>query len=67
MKGLIGYKQVAARLGVAVGTVYGWVSLGRIPCVRFGPRCVRFDPGEIDAWVEQHRRGIRADASKQSA
>ena len=56
MANLITYKDVAKRLGVAVGTVHSWVSTGRIPHVKFGKRCVRFDAEVIEAWVDGFRR-----------
>ena len=54
MKKLMTYEEMAQRLGIAQGTLYSWVSRKRIPHVRFGPRCVRFDPKEVEEWVELH-------------
>jgi excisionase family DNA binding protein len=48
------YGEMAARLGVPVGTLYAMVHHGRIPHVRLGPRLVRFDHEVIDAWLERH-------------
>ena len=48
---LIGYKEAAAMLGVAVGTLYSWVSRHRIPHIRMSGRCVRFDKTEIGEWI----------------
>lgn len=44
------YKEVAAQLGLPMGTVYALVSQRRIPHHRLGPRLVRFDEGEIRKW-----------------
>jgi excisionase family DNA binding protein len=56
-------KQLASYLNVKVGTVYLWVKEGRIPFVVLskGPRkqCVRFDPDEIEKWLQKRRRGLR--------
>ena len=48
-------EDVAAMLGVARKTVIVWARLGQIPCVRVG-RFVRFDPAEIDRWLDRRRR-----------
>lgn len=51
---LLSYQQASERLGVKVGTLYAWVSQERIPHIRLGNRCVRFDAHELAAWVEDH-------------
>ncbi len=48
-------EDVAQMLGVARKTVVVWARLGQIPCVRVG-RLVRFDPAEIDRWLDNRRR-----------
>lgn len=48
-------KELASRCGVAVGTVYWWVATGQVPHARLGPRLVRFDEAEIDAWLAAKR------------
>ena len=55
MKKLMTYVEMAQRLGIAQGTLYSWVSRKRIPHVRFGPRCVRFDPIAVTEWLETHK------------
>ena len=52
---LMGYREAAGHLGVKLGTLYSWVSARRIPHIRFGNRCVRFDISELNAWVDSHR------------
>jgi len=52
---LLTYKKAAARLGMPVGTLYALVSEGRIPHIRISKRMVRFDPVELDAWVDARR------------
>lgn len=48
--------QVAARLGVHRKTVRGWISTGRLPGYRFGPRLIRVHESAVD----QLRRPIPA-------
>ncbi len=36
-------------------TVYGWTSAGKIPFVKFGIKCLRFDKEMIDKWNELGR------------
>lgn len=43
--------EVAERLGITVRYVRRLVAERRIPFVKFG-HLLRFDPGDIDAWVE---------------
>jgi excisionase family DNA binding protein len=56
---LIDIAAVADRLGVSVRYVRRLVDEDRIPYYKFG-RPLRFDPAEIDAWLEQARRGASA-------
>ena len=45
--------EIAARLGVARTTIYGWVKAGRFPPpVHLGPRTVGWIRSEFDAWVQ---------------
>ena len=55
MTQLVDYAAMAKELGIAKGTLYSWVSLKRIPHIRFGPRCVRFDPVVVRRWVASHK------------
>ena len=48
---LISYRQLAAWLGVPHPTLRTWVRRRRIPHVRLGARCVRFDPAMVQAWL----------------
>jgi excisionase family DNA binding protein len=50
------YPQVADRLGVKQSTVRYWVHHGRIPFLKINGS-VRFDPEEIDRWLDERRRG----------
>jgi len=53
-------KAAAAYLGVAVATVYQWVSQGKrsadpIPTIHLSSRCLRFPVERLKAWA--NRRG----------
>lgn len=48
----VGYRDAAAYLGVAVGTLYSWVSARRIRFYKIGPRCIRFKIGDLREWID---------------
>jgi excisionase family DNA binding protein len=48
---LIDIHELSALIGISVGTLYHWVSEGRVPCVRFSQRCLRFSVPEIERWL----------------
>jgi excisionase family DNA binding protein len=48
VKMLIDINELSRRLSIAKGTLYNWVSQGRVPFKKIG-RCVRFDWDEIEA------------------
>lgn len=48
---LVNIAAVAERLGVSVRHVRRLVAERRIPYIKFG-HCLRFDPVEIDAWID---------------
>lgn len=50
-------KDVAEMLGVALGTVYAWVSRKKIPHHRISPRLVLFKRKDIIRWVNNGRCG----------
>ncbi len=60
-RGLVNIKTVAQRLGVTVRHVRRLVAERRVPFVKWG-HLLRFDPQEIDAWVDKHRREVRDEA-----
>ncbi len=48
-------RAVASRLGVEARHVRRLVSERRIPFIKWG-RLLRFDPAEIEAWLDEARR-----------
>ena len=51
---LMTVKEVAQWLQVQPATLYVWAEQGMIPHLKLG-RLVRFDPDEIDMWLQAHR------------
>ena len=55
---LLTIAAVAHRLNVDVRHIRRLVHERRIPFVKWG-HLLRFEPAEIDAWLEAHRQGVR--------
>jgi excisionase family DNA binding protein len=53
MEKLLNIKELAERLGISHMTAYHWLSEGRLKCVRFSKRCVRFRESDIEEMVHQ--------------
>ncbi len=58
-KQLITYAQVETEYELPRRHLYQLVHQERIPCIRFGPRFVRFRRCDLDQWIEKHRVGTR--------
>ena len=56
MEKLYTVKELAQRFSVAPGSIYHWISEGRLPVLRFSKRCVRFSETDLQALFEQLRR-----------
>jgi excisionase family DNA binding protein len=56
-------EEVLEYLQVNLRTVYRLIKAGRIPAVRVG-RQWRFRKADLDAWLDSHRRGGRAEARR---
>ncbi len=52
-KDLMDVNELSAMTGIAVGTLYHWVSEKRIPYIRLSAHCVRFSRAAINAWLAQ--------------
>jgi len=57
MDKLLTVKEAAERLRIAAGSLYHWVSEGRVPCVRFSARCLRFRESDLSKLIEELVRG----------
>lgn len=56
-KGLIKVGAVATQLNISVPHTYHLARTGRIPCVRIGPKAIRFDPDDVERYIQEHRQG----------
>ena len=55
---LLDAKAAGSLLGVPASTVYEWVRQGRLPCLRLGPRAIRWTRPMLAEWAaEQLDRG----------
>jgi excisionase family DNA binding protein len=61
-KRLVTAQEVADRLGLAVSTVRWAAWAGKLPAIRMSPRCIRFDPDEIERYIDTHRTTTEAAA-----
>lgn len=55
MKQYLDIAALAERLRIKRSTLYAWAEQGTIPYLKLG-RLLRFDPDEIEAWLQAHRR-----------
>jgi excisionase family DNA binding protein len=60
--------EAAAFLNISPGTLYHWVSQKRLPCTRFGSRCLRFNPEQLKQWAagQDTDNHIRSSAIERS-
>lgn len=49
---LLTIREVSEFTGLAIGSLYHFLSEGRIPVVRISKRCVRFRHSDLLAWIE---------------
>jgi excisionase family DNA binding protein len=63
MEKLLSVTELAERLGISPGTAYHWLSQGRLPCVRFSSRCVRFRESDVEKMLEQLGQASSRDRS----
>lgn len=52
---LLDAEQVGEMLGKHPRTVLQMAVAGRIPAIRLGHRTVRFDPADVQDYIERHR------------
>lgn len=62
-RGLIDVPALATELGVTQRFIRRLVAEDRVPFLKIG-KFVRFDPAEIDDWVNDHRAGRTVDPDR---
>jgi excisionase family DNA binding protein len=63
---LLTTREVAERLHISPASVLRRWRSGELPGYRLGSNCLRFDSGEIDAWLEQRRGATLAGPTTRS-
>jgi excisionase family DNA binding protein len=53
MERLFTVKELAQLFSVAPGSIYHWISEGRLPVIRFSKRCVRFRETDLQVLLER--------------
>ena len=53
--GMITKQEASARLAISVRMLEGIIQRGQLPAYRIGPKCVRIDEEDLDAYVEARR------------
>jgi excisionase family DNA binding protein len=56
VKPLLDYEGAATLLGVKISTLRNMVSRGQVPHIRLAARIVKFDPAELERWVDKCRQ-----------
>jgi excisionase family DNA binding protein len=56
-------QEAANSLGVSLRSLMAWASVGEIPVVRIGDRCLRFSVADLEAWIRE--RSTRRPAADQ--
>lgn len=59
-------QEAAQYLAVSASTLYGWVWQHRIPFIKLG-RALRFDPADLNAFVEANKQLPRQDPDPDSS
>jgi excisionase family DNA binding protein len=62
MDRLLTVRELAERLSISPGTAYHWLSEGRLPCVRFSSRCVRFRESDVENMLKQLAEGTLVES-----
>jgi excisionase family DNA binding protein len=50
---LLDASDAARLLRVRPSTIYEWVRTGKLPCLRLGPRAIRFTRSMLEHWAGQ--------------
>jgi len=54
---LIGAKETADFLNISIETLYSWIYQKKVPYYKIG-RLVKFDPQDLDIWLEERRINV---------
>ena len=57
METFLTVEEIAEKLRVSRVWIYKLCDQGRIPFFRLAGKVIRFNPGEIEAWMEEGRGG----------
>jgi excisionase family DNA binding protein len=69
MEKLLTVRELADRLNIAEGTAYHWLSEGRLTCLRFSRRCVRFRECDVQKLLDDlsiHTNNVRPSSRRNS-
>ena len=50
---LLNVEEAALFLGISPKTLYQYVSMKKVPCIKFG-NCLRFSQEQLWQWVKEH-------------
>jgi excisionase family DNA binding protein len=50
---LLTIQELSTLTGLTVGTLYHFVSQGRVPVVRISSRCIRFRKSDLNNWIAE--------------
>ena len=53
---LLTYDEASKLLAVKRGTLYSWVSRGKLPYMRLSGKMVRFDKDQLEQWLDNMRQ-----------
>ena len=56
-KELLKVGAAAVRLGISIPHTYRLAKTGELPCVRIGPKVVRFEEAALDRFIRARREG----------
>lgn len=69
MEKLLTIRELAERLNITEGTAYHWLSAGRLTCVRFSRRCVRFRESDVQQMLDDltnHKSTVKPSSRRSS-
>ena len=52
-------EEAADFLATSKGTLYHWVSQGRVPVIKISKRCIRFRRSDLEKWLDTMTAPLR--------